>query len=366
MVKVPYVNLKEQHRLLKREILSAVDKSMKNCDFVLGSEVFELEKRFAKYCGTKYAAALNSGTDALFFALKACGVGAGDEVITSPNSFLATATATVALGAIPVFADVRADMNIDPDQIRAKITRRTKAIIPVHLTGKAADMGPIMEIARKHKLAVIEDAAQAIGTEYKGKRAGSFGHANAFSLHPLKTLNACGDGGMLTTNDEKIYTLVTQLRNIGLRDRIHSDIWGYNSRLDSLQAAFVNAKFPKVDSYISQRRKNAAFYRKGLSGVVDCATEEKFERHAYHLFVIQAPKRDELAEYLLKNGIETKIHYPIPIHLQKCAKSLGYKMGDFPEVEKQSKTILSLPIHQYLSTKQLEFVIKTIRNFYKS
>ncbi len=364
MVKVPYVNLKEQHRLLRREILSAVDKSMKNCDFVLGSEVGKLEERFAKYCGTKYAVALNSGTDALFFALKACGVGAGDEVITSPNSFLATATATVALGAVPVFADVRSDMNIDPDQVRAKITSRTKAVIPVHLTGKAADMDPILEIARKHKLAVIEDAAQAIGTEYKGKRAGSFGHANAFSLHPLKTLNACGDGGILTTNDEKIASLIKQLRNIGLKDRIHSDVWGYNSRLDSLQAAFVNAKLPKVNSWISQRRKNAAFYAKNLSDVVICPCEETYERQAYHLFVIQADRRDELAEYLLKNGIETKIHYPIPIHLQKCAENLGYKLGDFPEVEKQSKMILSLPIHQYLTQKQLELVVKSIRKFY--
>ena len=363
-IKVPYINLKEQHRTIKRQLLSSVEKAMKDCDFVLGGEIKKLEERFAKYCGTRFAVGVNSGTDALFLALKIAGVGPGDEVITVPNSFLATATATVALGAKPVFADVSEDMNLDPAQFRAKITSKTKAVIPVHLTGRAANMEPIMQIARERGIAVIEDAAQAIGTVYKGKKAGSFGLANAFSLHPLKTLNACGDGGMITTDDEKAYNLLTQLRNIGLRDRIHSDVWGFNSRLDTIQAAFVNAKFSKLDSWIAQRRKNAEFYRKRLSDVVVCPVETAHEKHAYHLFVIQAERRDELQEYLLKNGIETKIHYPIPIHLQKCAEGLGYKMGDFPVTEKQSRRILSLPIHQYLSPKQLELVVKTIRKFY--
>jgi len=263
-IKVPYINLKEQHRTIKRQLLSSVEKAMKDCDFVLGGEIKKLEERFAKYCGTRFAVGVNSGTDALFLALKIAGVGPGDEVITVPNSFLATATATVALGAKPVFADVSEDMNLDPAQFRAKITSKTKAVIPVHLTGRAANMEPIMQIARERGIAVIEDAAQAIGTVYKGKKAGSFGLANAFSLHPLKTLNACGDGGMITTDDEKAYNLLTQLRNIGLRDRIHSDVWGFNSRLDTIQAAFVNAKFSKLDSWIAQRRKNAEFYRKRL------------------------------------------------------------------------------------------------------
>ena len=363
-IKVPYVNLKEQHRLLKRETLSAVRKTFDRCDFVLGDEVKKCEARFAKFCGTKYAVGVNSGTDALFLGLKAAGVGPGDEVITAPNSFLSSATAVVALGAKPVFADVGEDMNIDPGQILSRVTSRTKAIMPVHLTGKPADMDPILEIARKNRLAVIEDAVQAIGTKYKGKRAGSFGTANAFSLHPLKTLNACGDGGMVTTDDEKIYSLICQLRNIGLKDRIHSDVWGFNSRLDTLQAAFVNAKFPKLDSWIGKRRKNAEFYRKGLSGVVICPEEKSFEMCAYHLFVIQAERRDDLQKFLLENGVETKIHYPIPIHLQKCAEGLGYKAGDFPVTEKQSRMILSLPIHQYLTQNQLELVVKSVRKFY--
>lgn len=362
--KVPYINLKEQHRLLRKDILSSVDRILKNCDFVLGDGVKKLEERFAKYCGTRYAVGVNSGTDALFLAMKVAGVGPGDEVITAPNSFLATASAIAALGAKPVFADVGEDMNLDPAKLRAKITSRTKAVMPVHLTGRAADMDPILAAAQERGIAVIEDAAQAIGTEYKGKRAGSFGLANAFSLHPLKTLNALGDGGMITTNDEKVYSLLLQLRNIGLKDRVRSDVWGFNSRLDTLQAAFVASKFSKLDSWIVKRRKNAEFYGKRLSDVVICPREKSFEKHAYHLFVIQAEKRDELQEYLSKEGIETKIHYPIPIHLQKCAEGLGYREGDFPVTEKQSKMILSLPIHQYLSQKQLDLVVKAIRKFY--
>lgn len=364
-VKVPYVNLKEQHLPLKKEILSSVSRILfKDGDYILGKSVSELERNFAAYCGTRYAVGLNSGTDALFLALKAMGIGAGDEVITAPNSFLASATCIMAAGATPVFADVRDDMNIDPEDIEKKITRRTRAIMPVHLTGKAADMAPILKIARQHGLKVIEDAAQAIGTEYRGKRAGSFGDANCFSLHPLKTLNACGDGGMLTTDDKKIYETVLQLRNIGLKNRTESDLWGYNSRLDSIQAAIVNIKLKRVDRWISQRRKNAAYYRKHLSGIVQCPQESANGRDAYHLFVIQADRRDALQEHLLKQGVETKIHYPIPIHLQACAKNLGYGRGDFPVVERQSQRILSLPIYQTLKQSQLDHVVKTIREFF--
>ena len=363
-VKVPYVDLKGQHKALKREILSVVAKAMDRCDFVLGEGVKDLEARFAKYCRTKFAVGLNSGTDALFLAMKAVGIGTGDEVITTPNSFLASATSIAATGAKTVFVDVGEDMNMDPSKLEARITSRTKAIMPVHLTGRAANMDPILEIARRKNLHVIEDAAQAIGTEYKGKRAGSLGTAGCFSLHPLKTLNACGDGGMLTTDDEKIYNLVMQLRNIGLKNRTESDIWGYNSRLDTLQAAFVSAKFPKLDRWIAQRRKNAEFYRKRLGSVVKCPSERADEKCAYHLFVIRTERRDELQEFLLKAGVETKIHYPIPIHLQKCAKDLGYKAGDFPEVERQSRQILSIPIYQSLTAAQLDHVAKSILKFF--
>ncbi len=363
--KVPYVDLKGQHALLKKEILARFSKILSDGDFILGKEVTLLEEKFSKYCGTKYAIGVNSGTDALFLAMKALGIGTGDEVITAPNSFLATASSTMATGAKVVFADVREDLNIDPNLIESKITSKTKAIIPVHLTGKSADMDPILKIAKKYKLHVIEDAAQSIGTEYRGKKTGSFGILNCFSLHPLKTLNAAGDGGMITTSNEDLYKKIMQLRNIGLKNRTESEVWGFNSRLDSLQAAIVNIKFKYLEEWIKQRRKNADYYRKHLSNIVQCPTEEKNERCAYHLFVIQTDRRDELQAALFKAGIDTKIHYPIPIHLQDCARHLGYKKGDFPVAEKQSERILSIPIHQNLTQKQLDFVIQQIQNFFK-
>lgn len=365
-MKVPYVNLKEQSALLKKEILSKIEKILKDGDFILGKEVKTLEENFEKYCGVKFAVGVNSGTDALFLALKALGIGHGDEVITTPNSFLATATSIIAAGAKPVFVDVQKDMNIDPTLVESKITKKTKALMPVHLTGKPADMFPLQQIAKKYKLSIIEDAAQSIGTEYHGKKTGSFGAVNCFSLHPLKTLNAFGDGGMMTTNDRSIYETLIQLRNIGLKNRCESELWGYNSRLDTLQAAIVNVKFKHLDDWIKKRRENANYYRQHLSEIVQCPKEGKNEVCSYHLFVIQTEERNALQNYLEQNLIETKIHYPIPIHLQKCAKDLGYKKGDFPNVEKQSQTILSLPIHQTLKKAQLDFVIEKIRKFFKN
>src|SRR3989338_6917135 len=247
-MKVPYVNLKEQASLLKKEI-------------------------FEKYCGVKYAVGVNSGTDALFLALKSLNIGQGDEVITVPNSFLATATSIIASGSKPVFVDVKEDMNIDPNRVESKITKKTKAIMPVHLTGKPADMFPLQQIAKKYKLHIIEDAAQSIGTEYHGKKTGSFGIVNCFSLHPLKTLNAFGDGGMMTTNDRSIYETLIQFRNIGLKNRSESDLWGYNSRLDTLQAAIVNVKFKHLNDWIKKRRENASYYQQHLSEVVQCPKE---------------------------------------------------------------------------------------------
>ncbi|OGR79521.1 MAG: hypothetical protein A3I11_03890 [Elusimicrobia bacterium RIFCSPLOWO2_02_FULL_39_32] len=365
-MKVPYVNLKEQASLLKKEILAKIEKIFKDGDFILGKEVKSLEENFEKYCGVKYAVGVNSGTDALFLALKSLNIGQGDEVITVPNSFLATATSIIASGSKPVFVDVKEDMNIDPNRVESKITKKTKAIMPVHLTGKPADMFPLQQIAKKYKLHIIEDAAQSIGTEYHGKKTGSFGIVNCFSLHPLKTLNAFGDGGMMTTNDRSIYETLIQFRNIGLKNRSESDLWGYNSRLDTLQAAIVNVKFKHLNDWIKKRRENASYYQQHLSEVVQCPKEGEKEVCSYHLFVIQTEERNALQNYLEQNGIETKIHYPIPIHLQKCAKELGYKKGDFPNVEKQSETILSLPIHQNLKKTQLDFIIEKIRKFFKN
>lgn len=363
--KVPYIDLISQHKKLRPDLVKAFHAVLNHSNFILGDEVRALEKKIAAYCGTKYAVALNSGTDALFLSLKALGINEHHEVITTPNSFLASASTIVAVGARPIFCDVGSDQNMDPLKLESVITKKTKAIMPVHLTGKVADMRPILKIAGKYKLPVIEDAAQAFGAVYRNKRAGSFGTVGCFSLHPLKTLNACGDAGILTTNDQGVADTVNQLRNIGLQDRGRADLWGYNSRLDTLQAAFILAKFKYLDSWIAKRRKNAEYYRKYLSDLVRCPSEEDYEKPVYHLFVIQTDRRDELQSFLSKHGIDSKIHYPIPIHLQRAAKDLGYRRGDFPVAERQSQRILSLPVYQTLSRAQLKYVVSTIRRFFK-
>lgn len=364
---IPYVAIAQQHRPLKKKLLKAIARVMERGDFILGKEVEECEKKVAAYCNVKFAVGVNSGTDALFFALKEYDIGKGDEVITAPNSFLSSASVIVAAGARPVFADVREDMNIDPEKIQNVITSRTKAIIPVHLTGKPADMNPILALAQKRGIYVIEDAAQAMGAEYQKQKVGSLGHVGCFSLHPLKTFNACGDGGIITTNDKRLYERFLQLRNIGLKNRDEADQWGYNSRLDTIQAAILLVKLRYLDAWIEKRRKNAARYRnflKDLPPAVGIPQEYPEERSVYHTFVIQVPLRDQLQKTLLKAGVETKIHYPIPIHLQKAASGLGYKPGDFPECERQAKMILSLPIYPELTHHDLRSIASIIKDFY--
>lgn len=365
MKKIPYINLKAQHSGLKGKLFAAVGRVFESSDFILGSEVEKFEKNIAVYCGTKFAIGVNSGTDALFLVLKAYGIGSGDEVITAPNSFLATASVIVATGAIPVFADIRDDLNIDPIEIEKKITKQTKAIIPVHLTGKPADMEPIIKIAKKFNLKVIEDAAQAIGAEYHKKKVGSIGDAGCFSLHPLKTLNACGDGGIVTTNNGEVYQKILQLRNLGLKNRNESDFWGYNSRLDSIQAAILSVKMKYLEAWIQKRIANASYYIEGLKNIVKVPKIMRDERSVFHTFVIQTKKRNQLQNFLKKKRIETNIHYPISIHLQKASEALGYKYGDFPITETISKMILSLPIYQELQEHEMNYVIDSIKEFYK-
>jgi dTDP-4-amino-4,6-dideoxygalactose transaminase len=367
MVNVPYVNFKLQFAELRHEILGAITPILEDGDFVLGKAVAQFEKDFSPYCNCKYVVGVASGTDALFLSMKALGIGPGDEVITPTNSFLATAASIIATGAKPVFVDVREDYNIDPALIEKAITRRTKAILPVHLTGRPADMEPIMMIAKKHKLFVIEDAAQAVGAKYKGKRVGSFGDAAGFSLHPLKNLNIAGDGGIITTNSESLHKKVMLLRNHGLKNRDECECWGFNSRLDSIQAAIADVKLKHLEKWTERIREIAELYRKGLKGikgVLSIPVDKPFEESVYHTFIIQCEKRDELQRYLLEKGIGTKIHYPIPIHLQKAAEGLGYKEGDFPVAEEQAKRILSLPIYPELTEEQIKAVINEIKKFY--
>ena len=365
-MQVPYINLALQHKDIKKELLSATERVLESGQFILGDEVTKLEKTFASICQTKYAVGVANGTDALFLSLKSLGIGEGDEVITAPNSFLASASSIGLIGAKPVFADVGDDFNLDPAKVDKAITKKTKAIIVVHLTGRPAPLDELLDVAKKHNIHLIEDCAQAVGAEYKGKRVGSFGITGCFSLHPLKNLAASGDGGVITTNDEKIYNYLIKARNHGLKNRDESEFWSYNSRLDNLQAALLNVKLQHLEKWTERRRKIAMLYYEKLHDLKMIVPHDKpYEKAVYHTFIIQTNKRDKLKEFLADKGIDTKIHYPIPIHLQQAAKYLGYKKGDFPVTEKQADTILSLPVYPELTNEQVNYVADAIIEFYK-
>ena len=363
---IPYVDLISQHSSIKELILTAVEEVLDHGQFVNGEETTAFEKAFTQLCEVQFAVGVNSGTDGLILALHALGVGFGDEVITSPNSFVASSSCISWVGARPVFVDVKEDYNIDSTQIEDKITARTKAILPIHLTGRPAEMQMILEIAERHNLYVIEDCSQAVSAEYYSKCVGSFGTIGAFSLHPLKTLNACGDSGIITTDDVDIYEELLLLRNHGLRNRDNCVTWGFNSRLDSVQAAILLIKMDYLDLWTNKRISNAKYYQKELSEVdaIKLPKDKPYEKAVYHTFIIEMDNRDALRSYLLEHGIETSVHYPVPIHLQAAAKDLGYKRGDFPVTEKQSERILSLPVHQNLQDDDLDYVVKTIKAFY--
>ena len=363
---VPYLNLTEQHRQIESELLAAIQSVFRRGDFVLGEAVEQFERRFAAYCGTRYAIGVANGTDALILSLKALGIGPGDEVITVPNSFVATASAIALVGARPVFVDVGPDFMIDPSLIEQAITPATRAILPVHLTGKMAHMPRIAAIAKKHGLFIIEDAAQAVGAEIEGRRAGAWSQTGCFSLHPLKNLNACGDGGIIVTDDELLYVSLKQERNLGLRNRNECDFWAANSRLDTLQAAILMVKMDHLETWTEQRRENARYYNAHLSELVTTPAESSDERAVYHTYIIQCDQRDDLQAYLSQNGIDTKIHYPIPIHLQPAAKNLGYAPGSFPVAERQAKRILTLPVYPEMSMEQKAWVVHSIQEFYAS
>jgi dTDP-4-amino-4,6-dideoxygalactose transaminase len=365
-MKVPYVDLVGQNKPIKSELMKAMESVLDHGQFILGEEVTEFERRFADLCQVPYAVGVNSGTDALIMSLKALDIGPDDEVITVPNSFVSSTSCIALVGAKPVFIDVGPDYNMDPEQLEAAITPRTKAILPIHLTGRPANMAPILKTAKKYDLAVIEDAAQAVGAEYEGQRVGSLGTVGCFSLHPLKTLNACGDGGVMTTNDAKLYETFKTLRNIGLATREDCVVWSGNSRLDTLQAAILLVKMDHFEEWTEQRRKNAQTYRDLLRDIPQIKTPQEFsyERPVYHTFVIQAERRNDLKNHLAKSEIGCAIHYPIPIHTQTAGKYLGYEPGSFPVSEGQADHILSLPIYPELKKQQLEFVTERIRDFY--
>ncbi|MEG4345013.1 DegT/DnrJ/EryC1/StrS family aminotransferase [Microcoleus sp. A003_D6] len=363
---IPFVNLKSQHAFMKSELLIAIGEVIDGGDFILGEQVAEFERQFAQLCGVRYAIGVNSGTDALILALKAIGVRSGDEVITVPNSFVASTTCIRVLGGRPIFVDVGADYNIDPSQIADAITSKTKAIIPVHLTGRPCNMEPILAIAKEKGIAVVEDAAQAVLAEYQGQPVGSFGTVGCFSLHPLKNLNACGDGGVLVTDNPELYDKLKIMRNTGLRSRDDCVLWSHNSRLDTLQAAILLVKLRYLHEWTQQRRENARYYQTQLDGIsqIQIPPEREWEKCVYHTFVILAERRDELCQFLRERGIGTAIHYPVPIHLSTAGRELGYTEGSFPVAEMQSQQTLSLPIYQGLTVEQLEQVCHNIKLFY--
>lgn len=365
-MRVGYSYLKEQFKD-SEDIFRGLREQLTRCEFTFGPELTEFENKFAKLIGTKYAIGVASGTDALFLSMKALGIGAGDEVITTPSTFIATVGAIVATGAKPVFVDSNEEYNIDPNLIEKAITPRTKAILPVHYAGCPSDMPRIMEIAKRHKLHVIEDACQAISAAISGKLCGTFGISAGFSLHPLKNLNVWGDGGIVVTNSKEIYDKIILLRNHGLRGRDEVEIFGYNSRLDTIQAIVGNYLIKQVDWITDRRIENAQRYDesfRGLSEFIKLLPRREGIKHVYHLYMFQAKDRDNLLNYLIKNGIEAKVHYPIPLHLQNAAKELGYRKGDFPVCEAQCKSIITLPVHQHLKDAEIAYVIEKIREFY--
>lgn len=358
-------DLESQFEEEKDELLPAVTAVLKRGDFIGGDAIAELEAGLAKRMGVAHAVALNSGTDALYLALRVLDIGPGDEVITPPNSFVASTATIVQAGAKPVFVDVREDQNIDPTKIEAAITPKTKAIMVVHMTGRIAAMNEINDIARRHGLKVIEDAAQSCGSMYHGKVSGSLGDIGCFSAHPLKNMNACGDAGYMTLNDAGMAARAKLLRNHGLVDRNTVQEWGVNSRLDTMQAVVLNIRLKNLDSVIERKRANVALYRSLLSQKhVFIPPDQNYEFNTFVLFVIQVDRRDELQKFLTSRGIGTAIHYPIPIHLQPAAKELGHKRGDFPMVERQADRILSIPVHPYMSEDEVRTVAATINEFY--
>lgn len=363
MVKVKFVDLGAQYESLRDEILAKFDEISRQGAYVLTPELENFEKKFAEYCGVKHAIGVANGSDALIMGLEMLGIGEGDEVITAPNSFIASAWTIARSGAKLVFADVADNMNIDPAEIEKAITPRTKAIMPVHLTGRPAPMDEILAIAEKHGLLVIEDAAQSVGAKYKGRRTGSLGICAGFSLHPLKNLHVHGDGGMITTNDDELAEKLRKHRNHGLRNREECEFWGINSRLDAIQAAIGSIKLPHLDKWNSRYREIAAYYTKNLAEDALVPTHEDYEEPVYHRYIIRHPSRDQLKAFLADKGIQTSINYPIPLHLQEAAADLGYQKGSFPKAEAQAGMILSIPIYPELTDDQAKLVVESIQEF---
>ncbi len=366
-MEVPFLDLKAQYATIKDEIIRAINDVCESQMFCLGPAVSEFEEKIVSYCDSKFAIGVSSGSDALLVSLMALEIKPGDEVITTPFTFFATAGAIARLGAKPVFVDVSAESyNIDVNHIEEKINDKSKAIIPVHLYGQPAQMKPIMKIAHKYKLAVIEDAAQAIGATQDGQKSGNFGDCGCFSFYPSKNLSAFGDGGLVTTNSRTIADKVRVLREHGQSARYYYETIGGNFRLDGIQGAVLTVKLKYLDKWNEKRRQSAALYDELLVNLpVKRPKIETNNVSTYHQYTIRAPRRDDLQKYLKEHGIGSMIYYPVPLHLQKCFSSLGYRQGDLPISEKLCKEVISLPIYPELTEEQIEYVAEQIKSFYQ-
>lgn len=364
---IKLLDLVPQYKSIKKEILREIEEVLSTQQFILGEKVAALEESVAQYCGTSFGVGVASGTDALYLSFLAIGVGEGDEVITTPFTFFSTVSSIVRTGARPVFVDIEPrTFNIDPSRIEDAITERTKAIVPVHLFGQAADMDPIVEVAKSRDIMVVEDACQSIGAMYKGHRVGGIGDIGCFSFFPTKNLGGFGDGGMVVTNEEWIAERIKSLRVHGSKQRYYHDDVGINSRLDEIQAAVLLVKLKHLEDWNEMRRKNASFYNGALSGVNEVSVPFIAESNVsvYNQYVIRAMKRDELKNFLAEEGIGCEIYYPIPLHLQKSFNFLGCAKGDFPVSEKAAKEVLAIPVYPELTDREKNYVVEKIRSFY--
>lgn len=369
-MKVPMLDLSEQYEGLKKEIFEVLDQVMGSSRFILGDNVKNLEQNIAAYSNVGHGIGVANGSDAIHIALQAIGIGPGDEVITSPFTFFATGGAIVRAGAKPVYVDIDPiTFNIDPEKVEQAITEKTKAIIPVHLYGQMADMERLAEIAQKHNLAIIEDAAQAIGAKQNGKSVGELGSAATYSFFPTKNLGAYGDGGMIVTNDGEIAEKSRIIRVHGSKPKYFHHVLGYNSRLDELQAAVLNVKFPHLERWSKLRREKAATYTHLFNGKlgesVVTPVEKEGNYHVFHQYTVRVERRDELQKYLNELGISTMVYYPLPLHVQPVFKELGYQEGELPETEKAAKEALSLPMFPELKIEQQVYVVGKIAEFYE-
>jgi UDP-2-acetamido-2-deoxy-ribo-hexuluronate aminotransferase len=360
---VPMVDLKKQFQAIKDELFAALTEIIESGHYILGPRVSDFEKKTAAYHGVKEAVGVASCTDALHLAVDALGIGEGDEVITTPFTFFATVEAILYTGALPVFVDIDSDtFNIDVRQIESHITKKTKAILPVHLFGHPADMKQLMKIAKKHKLKVIEDCAQSFGAEIDGKKTGSFGDSGCFSFYPSKNLGAYGDGGLIILDNPKVAERIRELRNHGSRGSYKHKRVGFNSRLDEIQAGILLIKFKYIDEYNRKRRKNAMLYTELLSDRISCPVEKQGVSHVYHQYTIRNKKRNEIQQRLKEQGVSSVVYYPVPLHMQEALKFLGYQRGDFPDAEKAAREVLSLPMYPELEENTIRKIAGIIKD----